>query len=160
VDRVSNGTGSQLVFCNVPARDTSPLLKFYATMLGIDPGTFVHNKHSPVDQYETPVTASGIDLLITRRYDNREVTTTYWAVPDIKAAIQELTENQGGELVSGPTNMPDGSVTAALLDPEGNYVGLVQLADHAEEYFGVGTLAADDRRMRRRKQLRSALTAR
>lgn len=156
---MSNGNGSRLIFCNVPARDTSSLLQFYATLLGIDTGTFVHNTHSPVDQYETPISASGIDLLITQRNENREVTTTYWAVPGIKEAIEELTE-RGGEVVSGPTKMPDGGATAALLDPEGNYVGLVQLADHAQEYFRLGKLEADERLTRRRKQLRSAVAAR
>jgi predicted enzyme related to lactoylglutathione lyase len=154
---VSNGNGSQLVFCNVPARDTSALVPFYATLLGVDIGSFVHNKHSPIDQYETAISASGIDLLVTQRNEDREVTTTYWAVRDIKAAIQELTEKQGGHLVSGPTKMPDGGITAALLDPEGNYAGLVQLAEHAQEYFQLGKLEDDDRLRRRRKQLRSAV---
>jgi predicted enzyme related to lactoylglutathione lyase len=156
---VSNGNGSRLIFCNVPARDTGSLLQFYATLLGIDADAFVHNKHSPIDQYETPISASGIDLLITQRNENREVTTTYWAVSSIKEAIQELTE-RGGEVVSGPTKMPDGGATAALLDPEGNYVGLVEVADHAQEYFRLGKLEADERLTRRRKQLRSAVAAR
>ena len=155
---MSNGTGSKLIFCNVPARDASALLEFYATLLGIDAGTFVHNTHSPIDQYETPISARGIDLLITKRNENQEVTTTYWAVLDIVEAIQELTE-RGGEVVSGPTKMPDGGLTANLLDPEGNYVGLVQLADHAREYFQIGKVEPDDRLTQRRKQLRSAVGA-
>ena len=157
---MSNGTAGQLVFCNVPARDASSLLQFYATLLGIDSGAFVHNENSPIDQYETPISTSGIDLLLTQRSDNREVTTTYWAVPDINAAIDEL-KNQGGEVVSGPTEMPDGGTSAALLDPEGNYVGIVQLADHSHEYFQLGKFGAEDedRVAQRRKQLRSAVSA-
>jgi predicted enzyme related to lactoylglutathione lyase len=155
---VSNGT-AQLVFCNVPTRDAGSLLQFYATLLGIDPGAFVHNTNSPIDQYQTPITGnSGIDLLITQRNDNREVTTTYWSVPDLAAAIQELTSQGGVQVEEGQAS--DGSKSAVLLDPEGNYIGLVQLAQHAEEYFRLGRVEGDDQLARRRKQLRSAVGSR
>jgi predicted enzyme related to lactoylglutathione lyase len=154
---VSNGFQSQLVFCNVPARDAGALVPFYSTLLDVDTSAFVHNGESPIDQYETPITGSGIDLLVSLRNEDREVTTTYWAVSDIRAAIQQLTESEGGVLVAGPTEMPDGGTTAALLDPEGNYVGLVQLAGHAKKYFRFGEVHRDERLRRRRKQLRAAV---
>lgn len=129
--------GAQLVFCNVPARSADSLLPFYGALLGIDPGDFVQNQESPIPQYYEPITGDGVDITITQRNDTREVTVTYWSVEDIQDAINSLSE-VGGEVVTGPTEMPDGGQTALLLDPEGNFVGLVQLSDQGKQYFRAG----------------------
>jgi predicted enzyme related to lactoylglutathione lyase len=148
--------GAQLVFCNVPARDADSVLGFYGALLGIDPKAFVPNKKSPIPQYYEPITGDGVDITITQRNDTREVTATYWHVDDIRAAIKEL-EGAGGNVVQGPGEIPDGGYNAMMLDPEGNYVGLVQLAETQQEYFRVGKFGEEfeDNLKRRRKEARS-----
>jgi len=145
--------GAKLVFCNVPARDARSLLPFYGKLLGIDPESFVHNPESPIPQYYEPITGDGVDITITQRNDTREVTATYWHVPDIGDAIRSLNE-VGGNVVSGPDKMPDGGQTAVLLDPDGNYVGLVQLGERAQGYFRAGEFAGEfeDQLQRRREE--------
>jgi predicted enzyme related to lactoylglutathione lyase len=44
-------------------------------------------------------------------------------VPDVPAAIA-ATEKLGGKVVAGPTTLPTGLVTADLVDPAGNPVGI------------------------------------
>ena len=44
-------------------------------------------------------------------------------VPDVAAAIA-ATERLGGKVLSGPTTLPTGLVTADLVDPAGNPVGV------------------------------------
>ncbi len=44
-------------------------------------------------------------------------------VPDVPAAIA-ATERLGGKVVAGPTTLPTGLVTADLVDPAGNPVGI------------------------------------
>ncbi len=44
-------------------------------------------------------------------------------VPDVAAAIAAA-ERLGGKVVSGPTTLPSGLVTADLVDPAGNPVGV------------------------------------
>ena len=50
--------------------------------------------------------------------------TWYVQVPDIDAAVARATAG-GGALVQGPDQIPGGSYSAALTDPEGNAFGLV-----------------------------------
>jgi predicted enzyme related to lactoylglutathione lyase len=152
---MSNGTGAQLVFCNIPAREPKSLIGFYSALLGS--GAFVENEHSPIPQYQEALTGDGVDLTITQRQDTRDVTAVYWAVSDVEAMIDQL-KKAGGELVEHK-DTPDGGRTAVMLDPEGNFVGLLQLARDAQEYFQVGEFGAEfeDELERRREQLRAAV---
>lgn len=146
---------AKLVFCNVPARDASSLVSFYSTLIG---SNFVQNTASPIPQYQEAITGDGVDLTLTQRNDTREVTTTYWSVDDMEGAIRDL-QGAGGNLIQGPDEMPDGSQNAVLLDPEGNYVGLVQFRPQdTQEYFRTGEFRAEleDHLQRRRKELRSS----
>jgi predicted enzyme related to lactoylglutathione lyase len=151
---------AKLVFCNVPARDADSLLPFYGALLGVDPGSFVKNAESPIPQYYEPITGDGVDITITQRNDTREVTATYWAVDDLEGAIKEL-QAAGGNIASGPERMPDGGATALLLDPEGNFVGLVQLSDQGERYFRAGKFHAEfeDQLQRRREEARAGASS-
>jgi predicted enzyme related to lactoylglutathione lyase len=160
IAEVESVNGAQLVFCNVPARSADSLLPFYGELLGIDPGDFVKNQQSPIPQYYEPITGDGVDITITQRNDTREVTVTYWAVEDIESAIERLS-GVGGEVVSGPTKIPDGGVTALMLDPEGNFVGLVQLSEQGERYFRAGRFREEfaDNLERRREEARSGANA-
>ena len=156
---MSNGGGTQLVFCNIPARDPASLVDFYSTLLGGD--AFVENQQSPIPQYQEALTGDGVDLTITQRQDARDVTTAYWSVPDVDAMCEQLA-GQGGEIVSPPADTPDGGRMAVVLDPGGNFVGLIQVAEHAQEYFQVGRFGAEfeDGLERRREQLKAAFERR
>jgi len=152
---MSNGNAARLVFCNIPAREPKSLIGFYSALLGSD--AFVQNEHSPIPQYQEALTGDGVDLTITQRQDTRDVTAVYWAVADVEGMIDQL-KRQGGELVEHK-DIPDGGRTAVMLDPEGNFVGLIQLAPDAHEYFQVGEFGAESEAAlkRRREQLRAAV---
>jgi len=149
---------AKLVFCNVPARDASSLVPFYSTLIG---SAFVQNTGSPIPQYQEAITGDGVDMTLTQRNDTREVTTTYWSVDDIRGAISDL-QNAGAQVVQEPAEMPDGSYNAILLDPEGNYVGLVQFRpEDTQQYFRIGKFFDEfaDQLQRRREELRSSAKA-
>jgi predicted enzyme related to lactoylglutathione lyase len=152
---MSNGGGAKLVFCNIPAREPESLLGFYSALLGGD--AFVKNERSPIPQYQEALTYDGIDLTITQRQDTRDVTAAYWAVPDVDRMVDQL-KQQGGE-VATRMKMPNGGASVLMLDPEGNFVGLIQLVEDAHEYFQVGEFGAEieDALKRRREQLRAAV---
>jgi predicted enzyme related to lactoylglutathione lyase len=152
---MSNGSGAKLVFCNIPARQPNSLLGFYNALLGGD--AFVQNEKSPVPQYQEALTGDGVDLTITQRQDTRDVTAAYWAVANLDEIVEQLMK-QGGE-VATRMDTPDGGRTALMLDPEGNFFGLIELPEDAHEYFQVGTFAAASKGEleRRRKQLRAAV---
>jgi predicted enzyme related to lactoylglutathione lyase len=154
---VSNGGGAQLLFCNIPARQPQSLVGFYSTLLGAG-DSFVENQQSPIPQYQEALTGDGVDLTISQRQDTRDVTTAYWSVSDIDDMIGRLTQ-LGGEIVTPPTDTPDGGRTAMVLDPEGNFVGLMQVPEESHEYFQLGKFGAEltDEVERRREQLRTAL---
>jgi predicted enzyme related to lactoylglutathione lyase len=153
---VSNGGGTKILFCNIPARQPDSLVGFYGTLLGGD--AFVENGQSPIPQYQEALTGDGVDLTITQRQDTRDVTTTYWSVPDVNAMVEQLT-SLGGQVASPVSSTPDGGQTAIVLDPEGNFVGLMQVAAQSEEYFQVGKFGDElnEEVERRREQLKAAV---
>jgi predicted enzyme related to lactoylglutathione lyase len=152
---MSNGSGAKLVFCNIPARDPKSLLGFYSALLG--GGEFVLNRESPIPQYQEAITGDGVDLTITQRQDTRDVTAAYWAVPDVDKMVDQLL-GQGGQVATRMTTRDNGG-TALMLDPEGNFVGLIQLAEDAQKYFLVGEYGAEIQEAleHRREQLKAAV---
>jgi hypothetical protein len=124
-------------------------------LLGGD--AFVQNVKSPIPQYQEALTGDGVDLTITQRQDTRDVTAAYWAVPNVDEMVDQLMK-QGGE-VATRVDTPDGGRTALMLDPEGNFFGLIQLPEDAHEYFQVGEFGAEseDELNRRREQLKAAV---
>lgn len=152
---------AKVVLINVPTTDFQRSLKFYSTLLGVDASRFVHNERSAVEQYYLPVSADGIDLTITDKQDSRETTITYYAVDNLEETMQALLDGGGivamdpvplprrgsGEVMAAadarvrrrpPTQRPPGR-TALIVDPDGNYLGLLELADDAAQaYFLLG----------------------
>jgi predicted enzyme related to lactoylglutathione lyase len=149
---------AKVVLINVPTTDFDRSLKFYSTLLGVDPGRFVRNERSAVEQYYLPVSADGIDLTITDKQDSRETTITYYAVDSLEDTMKTLLEG-GGLVVMDPVPLPGRDAattadararrrpptqrppgrTALMVDPDGNYLGLLELVDEsAQEYFRLG----------------------
>jgi predicted enzyme related to lactoylglutathione lyase len=129
---------AKLIMCNVSSTSPERLRKFYATLLG-DP-EFVRSPSPKVEQYYTPISEDGIDLTITSRMSDMERVTPYFAVPDLDEAIKAL-EQLGGTLL-WPKERSEGELkvgqTVVMLDPDGNHVGLTQLATAAHRHFRFG----------------------
>lgn len=50
----------------------------------------------------------------------------YWGVDDIKSKLNEITENHGAQMHEELMDVGDGIYVAAVLDPYGNILGLIQ----------------------------------
>lgn len=68
---------------------------------------------------------TGINGGIGVREQHSGHVTFYVAVEDVSAALA-LIESKGGKTAWGPHPIPDGSIIAGFLDPEGHLIGLVQ----------------------------------
>lgn len=171
---------TQLVTVNVPTTDFTRALPFYAALLGIDTDSFIYNYDASVVQYYTSLTADGVDLTITDKQDTRETTVTYYAVDDLASMVSAL-EDLGGGLAVPQTDMPEDDTSrtpeekraaqpregdpkessdfgsfAMMVDPDGNYIALVQLGPSASEHFNVSDDHEKRLQARREEVLRSA----
>jgi predicted enzyme related to lactoylglutathione lyase len=131
---------SKLVICNIPTTNSDAAQRFYGALLGGGEFAPAPNK---ADSFYRPISRDGIDLTITRRHDDHESWTCYFAVENLDRAIEELS-SAGGEIVVKPQAVAsasgDGEVgrTAVMLDPDKNHVGLIELTDDdAQQYFGL-----------------------
>jgi len=57
----------------------------------------------------------------------REHVTFYIAVDNLEEMLATI-QGKGGQLGFGPHTIPDGSLIAGFLDPEGHLIGLLQPA--------------------------------
>ncbi len=164
---------AKLMLVNVPTTDFERSLPFYAALLGVE--QFVENKHAVVQQYYTPLGSDGSDLAVTAKQEARETTVAYFAVDDLQGTVERL-KRAGGEVVLPPTEMPeegkregdvdfgnadldrppDFGALVMMVDPDGNYVGLVQLAPEPARYFGLTDEHEKQLAERREEVLRSA----
>lgn len=151
---------AKLIMCNVPTSNSAGARKFYNALLGGD--DFVRNLNDKIESYSRPISPDGIDLTISPRVDDREGLMCYFGVADLQAAIETL-KKLGGTVVVQPLdvnvsgspkalefyrrqNERRGEAVASnkvgrmaiMLDPDGNYVGLMQLEESAKRYFRVG----------------------
>lgn len=139
---MANGTlNSKLVICNIPTTNSEAARKFYGTLLGSDAFAPAPND---ADSYFQPISPDGIDLTITRRYDDNESWTCYFAVDSLDRAIEELS-GLGGKIVHEPATVAGAKGErevgrfAVMLDPDQNHVGLMEVQDEeAQSYFGLG----------------------
>jgi predicted enzyme related to lactoylglutathione lyase len=146
---------SKLILCNVPTSDSSAAQAFYGALLGADDFLKAPNEE---ESYTLPLSQDGVDLNITRRYDDQERLTCYFAVDDLDEALRVAEEN-GGKLMVEPRTVPIDEQSAKLLaasqrgrvevgdsvgrmavvlDPDGNHVGLMQLAGSVHRHFRWG----------------------
>jgi predicted enzyme related to lactoylglutathione lyase len=147
------GIRSKLVICNIPTVDTEAAQKFYGTLLGGGEFAPAPNRE---ESYYRPISPDGIDLTITKRYEELESWTCYFAVDNLERTLEELRE-AGAEVKLKPTSVAgagakgDVGRMAIVLDPDKNSVGLLELTDSgAQKYFGL-----DERRELRAEQLAS-----
>lgn len=146
---------SKLIMCNVPTSDSDAAQKFYGALLGAD--DFLPSPNE-AESYTLPLSQDGVDLNITRRYDDNERLTCYFAVDDLDEALR-LTEELGGKRILDPADVPiddkarrllsqsqRGGVEvgdsvgrmAIVLDPDGNHVGFMELAEGVHRHFRWG----------------------
>jgi predicted enzyme related to lactoylglutathione lyase len=143
-----------IALLNIPTTDFERSLPFYAQLLKIDPSEFIKNTHSKIEQYHYPVSGDGLDLSVSQKNDTRDTTIMYFAVDDLGRTIDDLCE-AGGKLIMDPRNMPEENgakaddkaslgKTALMVDPDGNYIGLMELTDEqGQRYFRQGPYAEE-----------------
>lgn len=146
---------SKLILCNVPTSDSDAAQRFYGALLGADDFLSAPNDSESVT---LPLSQDGVDLTITRRYDDNERLTCYFAVHDLDEALRQALE-LGGKLMVEPRDVPIESRVAkqlqaslprgvkvgdavgrmaVVLDPDGNHVGLMEPAEAAHRHFRWG----------------------
>ena len=141
---------AKLVMCSVPTKNSDAAQKFYNTLFGGD--DFARSLNDQVESFYRPINQDGLTLTIATRQDEREPITCYFAVDDLNATVRQL-EAEGGKLVVNPTDMPASGPPQALqaaqdvqpstnmgnfvtmLDPDGNYLGLMQLDNSIQAHF-------------------------
>jgi predicted enzyme related to lactoylglutathione lyase len=141
---------AKLVFCSVPTKNSDVAQKFYNTLFGgQDFARSLNDKH---ESHFRPINEDGLTLSIGTRNDEREPITCFFAVDDLNETVRQL-EAVGGKIIVNSTEMrasgPPEALKAAqevepsttwgqfvtMLDPDGNYFGLMQLADSAQSQF-------------------------
>ena len=139
---------AKLVFCSVPSSNTQASQTFYNTLLGGN--DFARSLNSEFESYYRPISQDGLTLSITTRHDPREPITCFFAVDNLAQTVQQL-EAAGGTVVVQPTAAPisgppqavsvfenalaaqqvqtsnSAGNFATMRDPDGNYIGLMQL---------------------------------
>jgi predicted enzyme related to lactoylglutathione lyase len=139
---------AKLVVCNVPTSNSAAARKFYDTLFG--GADFARSLNDKIESYYRPISEDGLTLAIATRQEAREPVTCYFAVDDLATAVREL-EAAGGKVVVKSTPLPISGSSVALkvfdddnkakgvhaaqvpshwatmLDPDGNYIGLLQL---------------------------------
>src|SRR6266545_4879923 len=95
----------KLVFYDVPATNLDNSRKFYAALLGTDLATIPNPKEKGVFH---PLSADGIDITLhpRRRMDPPDIPIAYFAVPDLEAAIKQLTAAGGRRLYDQIQEIP------------------------------------------------------
>jgi predicted enzyme related to lactoylglutathione lyase len=139
---------AKLVICNVPTKNSAAARKFYDTLFGGN--DFARSLNDKIESYYRPISQDGLTLAVGARQEPREPITCYFAVDDLDTTVHEL-EAVGGKVVVKSTPMPISGPPAAIkifddankakgvqsshvaghmatmLDPDGNYIGLLQL---------------------------------
>ncbi len=118
---------AKLVMCNVPTTNSDAARKFYDALFGGE--DFARSLNDKVESYFRPISQDGVTLTIARRQDDREPITCYFAVDDMADTVKQL-EAVGGKVVLNST-----PILATLLDPDGNYIGLMQLQGSLQRSF-------------------------
>lgn len=141
---------AKLVFCSVPTKNSDVAKDFYNTLFGGK--DFARSLNEQVESYFRPINQDGLTLSIAPRQDEREPITCFFAVDDLDGTVKKL-EAVGGKVVVNSTDLPATGPPQALQaaqdvapsnnlgkfvtmqDPDGNYLGLMQLDDSAQPHF-------------------------
>ena len=148
---------AKLVICHVPTKNTAAAQKFYNTLFGgQDSARSLYDKH---ESHYRPIDQDGLTMSIADRQNDREPITCYFAVDNLDATVSQLTA-AGGKVVVSATPMPVSGPPSAvkvfhdaqaathaqapttagrfatMLDPDGNYLGLMELESSLQAHFG------------------------
>jgi predicted enzyme related to lactoylglutathione lyase len=147
---------AKLVTCSVPTKNSAAAQKFYNTLFGGQ--DFARSLNDKFESYFRPISQDGLTLSIATRSNDREPITPIFAVDNLAATISQL-EAVGGKVVVNSTALPVSGPPAAIktfhdsltaqklqpanslgdwatiLDPDGNYIGLIQLEASLQTYF-------------------------
>jgi predicted enzyme related to lactoylglutathione lyase len=144
---------AKLVVCNVPTKNTAAAQAFYNALFGgQDFARSLYDKH---ESHYRPIHEDGLTLSIAARQNDREPITCYFAVDNLDTAVSQLTAAGGKVVVSAapmPVSGPPPAVKvfkdahpaapttagrfATMLDPDGNYLGLMELESSLQDHFG------------------------
>jgi predicted enzyme related to lactoylglutathione lyase len=146
---------AKLIACNVPTKDSAAARKFYNTLFGGQ--DFARSLTDKQECYFRPISQEGVHLTIATRQDNREPITCFFAVDNLEETVRQLVA-VGGKVVVSSSPMPvSGSQQAVkafqasgtagqpaattmgnfatMLDPDGNYLGLMQVDNSMQAQF-------------------------
>jgi hypothetical protein len=150
---------ARLILCSVPSGARKATERFYATLLGAEPGRRPWEEGTPPYVWA----GDGVKLTVSERRHEREGVMPHFRVDDLEAAVRRLAA-AGGRPVAGPYELSvaaadlealhdlrqepgfgprEGSLGhgALMRDPDGNLMGLVQLHPFAEPFFEGGVAA-------------------
>lgn len=100
-----------------PAPDLEASKAFFTTLLGVEP------------YFDTPqyvgYSVAGDELGLLPSADPAAGPATYWGVRDLDAALEQLTA-AGAELVEPVADVGEGIRMAAVAEPGGNHLGLIE----------------------------------
>src|SRR5664279_4196280 len=147
---------AKLVICSVPTKNSAAAQQFYNTLLGGD--DFARTINDQIESSYRPISKDGLILTIAARQNDREPITCFFAVDNLDETVKQL-EAAGGTVVvtSAPVavSAPDqvkqafadvvgqnAPATAGnwvgMIDPDGNYLGLLQLDSSTERSLNAG----------------------
>ncbi|WP_164003023.1 VOC family protein [Pyxidicoccus caerfyrddinensis] len=149
---------AKFIFFSVPTMNSVASRAFYGALLGND--DFARSLNDAVESYYQPL-QDGLNLNITQRFDSREPITPYFAVDDLDSTLKAL-EAAGGRVAVEPREVPVQGPPAAMkayrdhaqqrgdqpdtrlgrmatvVDPDGGYVGLMELTNTGKKHFRFG----------------------
>lgn len=140
---------AKLVICSVPTKNSAASQKFYNALFGGD--DFARSLNDKIESYFRPISEDGVTLTVTARQNDREPITVYFAVDNLDQTVKAL-EAAGGKVVVNSTPVPisgkpeavkalgaassSAGSFATMQDPDGNYLGLMQLESHVQALLG------------------------
>ena len=141
---------AKLVICSVPTKNSAASQKFYNALFGGE--DFARSLNDKIESYFRPISQDGVNLTVTARQNDREPITVYFAVDNLDQTIKAL-EAAGGKVIVNSTPVPvsgkpeaikalgaihgaqppsTAGQFATMQDPDGNYLGLMQLEGHVQ----------------------------
>jgi predicted enzyme related to lactoylglutathione lyase len=153
---VNTQLNAKLVICSVPTKNSTAAQQFYNTLFGGQ--DFARSLNDTINSYYRPISQDGLTLSIATRQDDREPITCFFAVDNLEETVHQLVAAGGTVVVnstaltiSGPAQAistyqeglkgqaaqpsTSGGNFVTMLDPDGNYLGLIQLDSSVEPLF-------------------------
>jgi len=154
---------AKLIFLNVLAADPVRSSRFYGGLFGAD--VFAQSLTDKTRAFHMPISSDGVDLNIAGLFQGQPPRIIpFFAVENLRAAVQELTAVGGRHVASFPVDIPDdmfeqfrSKATTSLrktdpqaqvsnklgdstlmLDPDHNPIGLIQLEPFVHAHYRWG----------------------